>query len=126
MPHTGRNHQIRVHLQHLGHPIANDPIYGKARSSVPAPAAAGAGAVEKNEFLSEDMKALEIKCNVCETTIAIHDTMHMEIWLHALQYRTPTHTYEVPAPVWASPNTLYPRYTHLQGPGESDKLDVPK
>ncbi|GAA6008011.1 hypothetical protein JCM10207_006998 [Rhodosporidiobolus poonsookiae] len=26
-PITGRSHQIRVHLQFLGHPIANDPIY---------------------------------------------------------------------------------------------------
>ncbi|KAF8633370.1 hypothetical protein AX17_004541 [Amanita inopinata Kibby_2008] len=26
-PLTGRSHQIRVHLQFLGHPIANDPVY---------------------------------------------------------------------------------------------------
>ncbi|CAB9501385.1 pseudouridine(32) synthase, mitochondrial [Seminavis robusta] len=27
-PITGRTHQIRLHLQHLGHAIANDPNYG--------------------------------------------------------------------------------------------------
>lgn len=27
-PHTGRTHQIRVHLQHAGYPIIGDELYG--------------------------------------------------------------------------------------------------
>ena len=33
---TGRTHQIRVHLSHIGHPVAGDEMYGGARR-LPAP-----------------------------------------------------------------------------------------
>ncbi|KNZ40145.1 RluA family pseudouridine synthase [Acetobacterium bakii] len=32
---TGRTHQIRVHMENIGHPIAGDPIYGKGDKNNP-------------------------------------------------------------------------------------------
>jgi len=29
---TGRTHQIRVHMTHVGHPLIGDPVYGRGRS----------------------------------------------------------------------------------------------
>lgn len=28
---TGRTHQVRVHMAHIGHPLVGDPVYGRAR-----------------------------------------------------------------------------------------------
>ena len=30
--HSGRKHQIRVHLSHIGYPIKNDPLYGHKKN----------------------------------------------------------------------------------------------
>jgi 23S rRNA pseudouridine1911/1915/1917 synthase len=35
---TGRTHQIRVHMQSIGHPLIGDPVYGSTRLVRPLPA----------------------------------------------------------------------------------------
>ena len=37
---TGRTHQIRVHMAHIGHPLVGDALYGPKRTIKDAPAAA--------------------------------------------------------------------------------------
>lgn len=32
---TGRTHQIRVHMSHIGHPVVNDPLYGWKKDHFP-------------------------------------------------------------------------------------------
>ena len=34
---TGRTHQIRVHMAHIGHPLIGDPVYGRGRSGINFP-----------------------------------------------------------------------------------------
>jgi 23S rRNA pseudouridine1911/1915/1917 synthase len=35
-PHTGRTHQIRVHMAHIGHPLVGDAVYGRRQNVVAA------------------------------------------------------------------------------------------
>ncbi len=48
---TGRTHQIRVHMAHLGHPVVGDPVYGRARQNkLPLPPARQMLHAEKLDF----------------------------------------------------------------------------
>ena len=40
-PQTGRTHQIRVHLEHVGHPVVGDPVYRGNRGELFADAGSG-------------------------------------------------------------------------------------
>jgi 23S rRNA pseudouridine1911/1915/1917 synthase len=45
-PHTGRTHQLRVHMQALGHPLIGDRVYGGGRRAVRGCPAGAAVAIE--------------------------------------------------------------------------------
>jgi len=41
LPHSGRTHQIRIHLAHIGHPVACDLLYGRRDAIYPSDLSGG-------------------------------------------------------------------------------------
>lgn len=133
LPLTGRTHQIRVHLQFLGHPISNDPIYCNQR--VFGPNLAKGDSVSDNdediisrlsrmgksevaeamayhdEMMEEYHKRKAEKmtgqlCEVCDTPLYSDPGVHeLGIYLHAKRYACEEGrwSYETPLPAWALP-----------------------
>ncbi|GME28709.1 RNA-binding protein [Neofusicoccum parvum] len=143
MPLTGRTHQIRVHLQFLGHPISNDPIYANQR--VFGPSLAGGDELSDNdddivtrlsrmgksevaeavayhdEMVDEYNKRKAEKltgevCDVCATALYSDPGAHeLGIYLHARRYACEEGrwSYETELPAWALPPEGY------EGPTEA-------
>ena len=132
-PLTGRSHQIRVHLQFLGFPIANDPIYCNQKVFGPALARGDdsssndANIIDRlsrmgksevaeavayhDELVGQYEKAKAEKmtgevCGICDTPLYSDPGPHeLGIYLHAKKYECQEGkwTYESALPEWALP-----------------------
>lgn len=122
-PLTGRTHQIRVHLQYMGHPIANDPIYsseyiwgnpdlGKGNNGLQDPVLVDRlDTIGKSRACStwihpeEDGEVLSDKlCDECQVPLYTDPGPNdLDLWLHAYKYEAEDQlwSYKVDYPEWA-------------------------
>ena len=63
-PHTGRTHQIRVHLKSIGTPVAGDPLYGHKNPADPKEPSRLFLHAYKLQFISPDGKSLAFETDL--------------------------------------------------------------
>ena len=77
---TGRTHQIRVHLQYVGHPVAGDAVYGGLKRALEnAPNAAVKSAIENLNGQALHAAYLSFTHPVTGESLVFHAPLPLEI-----------------------------------------------
>ena len=150
LPVTGRTHQLRVHLQFLGHPIGNDPIYCNQRVWGANLGAHDADASQDSdediitrlarmgksevadavayhdEMVDEYNKKKSEKmsgelCDICQTPLYTDPgEQELCLWLHSLRYEDAGGAWSYVSPL---PNWALPP-EGMQGPREVGSMEA--
>jgi 23S rRNA pseudouridine1911/1915/1917 synthase len=76
---TGRTHQIRVHLAHIGHPLVGDPLYGGRRQLVAGLGPGGRAALAAFRRQALHATKLEFAHPVTGRTIAVESPLPADL-----------------------------------------------
>ncbi|KAI1353580.1 pseudouridine synthase [Xylaria sp. FL0043] len=149
LPVTGRTHQLRVHLQHLGHPIQNDPIYANQKvwgvnlgcndpdalentdedivsrlnrmgKDDVADAVAYHDEMVDQYYKKKAEKMSGELCEICDTPLYTDPgAQELSLWLHSLRYEDAGGSWKYVSPL---PNWALPPSGYV-GPTEVGNMD---